>query len=133
MPSLNAQPYNTRIELMNLITDPSTQSADNFLPVTGVPHDDFPALGVVVGDSHLHHVLGTFDAQRFVNFKFDRKAVGVPAETSFHVEPALMGITSDNILNRTSQNVAVVREAGRKRRPVIESVSEIRNTTVMKI
>ena len=52
------------------------------------------------------------------------ESVAVPAEAPLHVEAALVGPARDHVLHGAGQNVAVVRQPRRERRPVVERVPE---------
>ena len=64
--SLSIMPANSAPSAVRL-TDPASHAADAGLPLVGVPGDDLPALGVVLVDAHLCHVVRAADVQRLVD------------------------------------------------------------------
>lgn len=60
------------------------------------------------------------DAQRLVDLELDRQAVAVPAEAAGDIVARLRRVPRHNVLDRACQDVAVVRQAGREGRAVVE-------------
>lgn len=48
--------------------------------------------------------------------------MAIPAKSPVHMKAALMGEPGDNVLDGTSQDVTIMRQAGGKWRAIIESV-----------
>lgn len=49
--------------------------------------------------------------------------VSVPAESSFDMIALLMRVASDNVFNRSSQDVTVMRKSSSERRSIVESIT----------
>ena len=102
--------------------DPPAEAVDDGLPLAGVPHDDVPALLVVLLDAHLEHLLLVGDLQLLVDLVLDGEAVAVPPEPALDVVPSLGGPAADHVLNGSRCDVAVVGSPGCEGRPIVESV-----------
>jgi hypothetical protein len=102
--------------------NPATQPFNGMPPLLAVPHHNGATLGVVLLQAHLHDGGLARDTKLLVDLMFNRQAVGVPAEPTLHVETLHRPVSGDNILDSGSEEMAIMREAGRERRTVVESV-----------
>jgi hypothetical protein len=83
---------------------------------------DGPALIVVACDTELLHGFLRRQPELLVDLVLDGQAVTVPAEAPQHV-PALHGpVAGHDVFDGAGDDVAVVRQSGRKRRTVVENV-----------
>lgn len=111
------------MECLYLLTDPTTHSSNHTFPVVCVPHNDLSTLCIVCGDSHFGNVVRTPDVQCLVNLKLNRKTMTIPAKTTINMVSHLMSVPGDDILNSSSQNVAVMRQTRCKWRTIVKRVS----------
>mmetsp|Transcript_5114 Transcript_5114/g.7795 ORF Transcript_5114/g.7795 Transcript_5114/m.7795 type:complete len:530 (-) Transcript_5114:157-1746(-) len=102
--------------------NPSSEPADNLLPLLGVRHDDFAASSVVLLHSDLLSLDGGLDVVLLVDLVLDGQAVAIPSESSLAVMSGLSGISGHAVLDGTSGDVSVMREASSERRPIVEGV-----------
>lgn len=105
--------------------DPAAETLDGVAPLLAVPHDDGAALGVVLFEAHLHDGGLARDAQLLVDLVLDGQAVGVPAEAALDVEALHGPVSGDDVLDGGGQQVAVVGEAGREGRAIVEGVEGV--------
>ncbi len=102
--------------------DPPAEAVDHGLPLAGVPHDDVPALLVVLLDPHFEHLFLVCDLEFLVDLVLHWEAVAVPPESALNVVPGLRGPATDHILDGSSCDVAVVRSPGCEGRSIVEGV-----------
>ena len=102
--------------------DPPAEAVDDGLPLAGVPHDDVPALLVVLLDAHLEHLLLVGDLQLLVDLVLDGETVAVPPEPALDVVSSLGGPAADHILDGSRCDVTVVGSPGCEGRPIVESI-----------
>ncbi len=77
---------------------------------------------VIFIDSQLQHIFALLETETTVDLVLDREAMAVPAESASDVV-AFHGLESSNdVLDCTGEDVAVVRESSGERRPVVEDV-----------
>mmetsp|Transcript_15121 Transcript_15121/g.35756 ORF Transcript_15121/g.35756 Transcript_15121/m.35756 type:complete len:466 (-) Transcript_15121:239-1636(-) len=105
--------------------NPAPESLHNPLPLSRVALHNAAALFVVGGDAHLDDILMSLHVQLLVDLIFDRKPMAIPTEPSLHMVAPLMGISCDDILDSARKYVAVVGEAGREGRAIIEVVRRL--------
>lgn len=111
------------------LTNPSAEPSNNIFPFFSVPCDNFPALCIVITNSHFHDIIWTLDIESFVNFKLDRQTVTVPSETPFDVVTLLVRIPGDDVFDGTGQYVTIMWQTGGERRSVVKG--ESKNTTLL--
>ena len=75
---------------------------------------------VEFGDAKIGNGLATRDAELPFGFGFGRQTVAVPPESTLDAFAAHRAIPRDGVFDEASQQVAVVRQAIGKRRPVIK-------------
>lgn len=102
--------------------NPTTSPGHNLLPGGGVPHNNLPALRVVVSKPKLLALGLGIDFELLVDLKLDRESVAVPPELTGHVVPGHGGISGDHVLDGTCTDVAVVGEPCGEGGPVVEGV-----------
>lgn len=102
--------------------DPAAETLDGMAPFGGVAHDNGSALLVVLVDSDLGDGLLAGDTKLLVDLVLDGQAVGVPAEAALDMEPLHGPIAGDNILDGGGQQMAVMGQACRKGRAIVEGV-----------
>ncbi len=93
---------------------------DRGLPFLGVAHHNGAALGVVLVDAHLEHVVTPGNTQLLVDLKLDWQAVAVPSKPAGHMVASLVGPPADDVLDGAGKEVAIVRQAGGKWWAVVE-------------
>eukprot|EP00966_Prymnesium_polylepis_P237473 5492223-Prymnesium_polylepis.2 len=103
-----------------LKVNPAADALDGLLPLLGVAHHNLAALGVVVGDAHLEHIVASLDVERLVDLKLDRQPVAVPPEAALDVVARLVSVAADDVLDGAGEDVAVVRQTRGERRAVVE-------------
>ena len=100
--------------------DPTGLTVDVRLPLVGVLEHGRAAGVVELVDAHLLDLIHRVDAQFLLRLEFGRQTVGVPAEHAVDLM-ALHGLVArDDVLGIAGQQVAIVRQAVRKRRAVEE-------------
>ena len=100
--------------------DPTGLTVDVRLPLVGVLEHGRAAGVVELVDAHLLDLIHRVDAQFLLRLEFGRQTVGVPAEHTVDLM-ALHGLVArDDVLGIAGQQVAIVRQAVRKRRAVEE-------------
>ena len=105
-----------------LEVDPPRLAGDVGLPLVRVAQHRRAAGIVELLDAHLFDLRLVGDAELPLNFEFRGQPVRVPAEAAFHLVTAHGAIPRHDVLDVAGQQVAVVRQAVRERRPVIEHV-----------
>ena len=105
--------------------DPAAETLNGMAPLLTVPHDDGAALGVVLLEAHLHDGGLARDAQLLVDLVLDGQAVRVPAEAALDVEALHGPVSGDDVLDGGGEQVAVMGEAGREGRAIVESVEGV--------
>lgn len=80
------------------------------------------AAGSIRGDADLVDVLGAGDVEFLVNLVLDGKTVAIPAESSGDVVAGLGGVTGDDILDGTGEDMAVVGKTGGEWGTIVEGV-----------
>ena len=91
-------------------------------PLLTIPHHNGAALGVVLLQPQLHDGGLARDAELLINLMFNGQAVGVPAKTTLNVEALHGPVSRDDVLDGRGQEMAVMREASRERRAIVEGV-----------
>ena len=102
--------------------DPPAEAVDDGLPLSGVPHDDVPALLVVLLDPHFEHLLLVGDLEFLVDLVLDGEAVTVPPEPALDVVTSLGGPAADHVLDGSCCDVAVMGSSGCEGRSIVECV-----------
>ena len=68
-------PFDPLLFISDLKINPSTHSLDCLFPLLGIALNNRPTLGIVSGNSHLHHIITRLDAKLLINLKLDWKAM----------------------------------------------------------
>ena len=80
--------------------DPPAHPLNGLPPFGRIPHDDLPALFIVLVNAHFHDIFLASDPEAFVYFVFYGQAVRIPAESTRYVVPADVGMSSHDILRK---------------------------------
>mmetsp|Transcript_80583 Transcript_80583/g.184579 ORF Transcript_80583/g.184579 Transcript_80583/m.184579 type:complete len:441 (+) Transcript_80583:2409-3731(+) len=102
--------------------DPPTEPGDDLPPLPGVLGDDLLTLLVVLLDPDLRDIVLVFHPQLLVDDLLHGKPVAIPPKTPLDVVAGLVGIPGHHIFQGPGQDVPIMRQPGRKRRPVVERV-----------
>ena len=103
--------------------DPATHARHRLAPLGDVLQHHRTALLVEFVDAELLDLGRAGDAEGVLRKGFDREPVRIPAEATFHVLAAHRLVTRDDVLNRTGEKMAVVRQAGGKGRTVVKLIA----------
>mmetsp|Transcript_48993 Transcript_48993/g.122469 ORF Transcript_48993/g.122469 Transcript_48993/m.122469 type:complete len:409 (+) Transcript_48993:2359-3585(+) len=102
--------------------DPPSHPPDDSFPLISIPHHNGSALSIVGLDAHLENVISRLDTKLLINLILYWKAVTVPPPLALHTIAIHVGVASHHILDRSRQNVAVVRHARCEGRAVVERI-----------
>jgi hypothetical protein len=94
--------------------------AHGLAPLGGVAQHDAAAGFVEAPDAVGQDVAPRLELQLLFHLVLDGQAVAVPAEAPFDAETAHGAVARHDVLDGAGQEMAVVRQAGRERRPVVE-------------
>lgn len=90
--------------------NPSAQPINGRSPFRREPHDNLPALRVVILDTKFHHRILSRDTKLLINLMFDGQAVGIPAKSSLDMIPFHGPVSRDDIFNSGGQEMAIMRK-----------------------
>jgi len=102
--------------------DPPPKPLNDHTPLPGVSLDNTSALLIVLVYAHLQNVRSALEPQLLVNFILNRKPMTIPTKPPLDMVTSLVSIASHNILDGSSQDVPVVRQARGERWPIVENV-----------
>ena len=100
--------------------DPAGLPGDVVAPFLGVAQHGLAARLVELGHAELVDLFLGLDAELAHRLELGGQAVGIPAEAPFHPLAAHGLVARDQVLHVAGQQVAVVRQAVRERRAVVE-------------
>ena len=101
--------------------DPAPQPLDGLPPLIGIALDGCAAEAVKIPDSHRFDIAFALKLLLLLYFVFDRQTVAVPAEPSFHELSPHRLVSRNDVFYRPGEYVAVMRQTGGERRPVIKT------------
>lgn len=102
--------------------DPAPSAGDDLLPFSNIASDYATALLIIGGNTHCKDIIPRSDGKLGINFKLNRKAMAIPSEAAGDM-PATHGlISSDDILDGTCEDVAIVRLSRGEGRAIIEDI-----------
>ncbi len=99
---------------------PPGLAGDVVLPLPRVLHHGGPGGVIELVDAHREDLLLVRHAELLHGLEFGGQPVGIPAETALHAAAALRLVAAHEVLRVSGQEVAVVRQAVREGRPVVE-------------
>ncbi len=105
-----------------LEVDPARLAGDVALPGVGGPLHEPAAVGVEVVDAVGDHGLAAGELKLFFGGHLGRKAVAVPPEAALDAVAPHRLEAGDGVFHEAGQEMAVVRQPVRERRPVVEDV-----------
>ena len=103
--------------------DPAAHARHGLAPLVDVLEDLRAAVLVELVDTERLDLGRTGDAEVVLGDRLDRKPVRIPAETTLDILAAHRLVTRDDVLDRSGQQVPVVRQARSERRAVVELVT----------
>ena len=111
-----------RVERLVVVleVDPARLAGDVLLPLLRVAQHRLAGLRVEGADAHLLDLLLLGDAQLAHRLELGGQPVGVPAEAAVHLLAAHRLVAREEVLRVAGEQVAVVRQAVRERRAVVE-------------
>lgn len=102
--------------------DPASQTLNGLAPLCSKSHDDSLALLIVLLNSNLLDRLQTRHAELLIDLVLDGDTVGIPAKASLDIVSLHCPVSRDDVLDRGSQQVAIVRKTGCEGRPIVKGV-----------
>jgi hypothetical protein len=102
--------------------DPATDAGDGLLPLVHVAEHAGAALLVELPDAVGADVGGAREPELLLDVHLDGQTVGVPAEATLDAVTAHRPVARDDVLQCAGDDVAVVRQARREGRAVVEDV-----------
>ena len=103
--------------------DPAAHARDGLAPLRDVLQHHRTALLVELVHAERLDLGRPRDAERVLRKGLDRQTVRIPAKAALHVLAAHGLVARDNVLDRAGEQVTVVRQPRRERRPVVELVA----------
>ena len=103
--------------------DPAAHAGDGLAPLGDVLEHHRAALLVELVHAERLDLGRPRDAERVLRKGLDRQTVRIPAKAALHVLAAHGLVARDNVLDRAGEQVTVVRQPRRERRPVVELVA----------
>src|SRR5690606_35928011 len=100
--------------------DPATHAAHGDLPLLGEAEHARAASRVEAVDAVGLDVGFAVEVELVLDQALDRQAVAVPAEAALDGAALHRLVARDDVLDRAGEEMAVVRESGRERGPVVE-------------
>mmetsp|Transcript_26727 Transcript_26727/g.48540 ORF Transcript_26727/g.48540 Transcript_26727/m.48540 type:complete len:432 (-) Transcript_26727:138-1433(-) len=103
-----------------LKVNPAAEPCDRRFPFLSVAGDNGATGRIVLVNAHFQHLISVRNVEFLINLVLHWKAVAIPASPPLHLLSRHGCIPRHNILNRTRQNMSVMRKPRRKRRSIVK-------------
>ena len=102
--------------------DPAPNALDKLSPLGSIAQNNTPTGLIVFRNPVLFNLAFAIQAQFLAKLVFYGQAVTVPSKDAIYVFAIHSLIARDHIFNRPCQQVSVMRQTRRKRRPIVKNV-----------